>query len=124
MTQTTYRMFLTTRDINFRSATLRFVFSAHNPEINASVVSLARLYDYVDDKPVLTQRSLLRLLKLAKRAIGEMRLGWKRSSDPGDIMFAPLMSLDDVDRMGINHIEQTPQDREKTPTPRAPPNVI
>jgi hypothetical protein len=124
MTAATYRLFLTSRDINFRAATLRFVFSAHNPEVNASVLSLARLYDYLGDKPVLTKQALLRLLKLSKRAIGEMRFGWKRSSNPADIMFAPLMSLADVDRMGMSHLDETPERQpEAPPAGLAPRNV-
>jgi predicted Zn-dependent protease len=100
---TTYRVFLTTRDTNTRSGNFRFQFSAHNKALNCSVVSMARLLEYSNDRPMLTERAATRLLKMTKRAIGEMRLGWSRSADKSDLMYTPIMSLDDLDRLGLEH---------------------
>lgn len=121
---TTYRIFLTVKDINSRSANLRFQFSAHNKALNCSVVSLARLLDYVGERPVFTERSVSRLLKMTKRAIGEMYLGWKRSPDFGDIMYSPLMSLDELDKLGLEHTEKSPEQAPKPVLPQSSPNAI
>lgn len=123
-TPTTHRVFLTLRDINSRSANFRFQFSAHNKSIHSSVVSLARMLEYADKRPQLTERAALRLLKMVKRAIGEMRLGWTRSPDPNDLMYAPLMSLDDLDRMSLEHTEQANDREPASPGPRSPVKSI
>jgi predicted Zn-dependent protease len=120
-TSKTYRLFLTTKDINSRSGNFRFQFAFHDPALHCSIVSLARLVEYIDERPVLTNLSLSRLLKLTKRAIGENYLGWHRSADPMDVMFAPLMSLDDLDRMGNGHTEGG-KEKPTPPTPKAPSN--
>jgi predicted Zn-dependent protease len=114
---TTYRVFLSTRDINARSANLRFQFSAHNKALNCSVVSLARLLEYAGERPVLTERAISRTQKMIKRAIGEMYLGWKRSPNPDDIMYSPLMSLDELDKLSLDHAEEP---KEKAPPPYVP----
>jgi predicted Zn-dependent protease len=101
----TYRVFLTARDINGRSGNFRFQFSTHAPALRSSVVSMARLFDAVDNRPALTEASFDRLYKLVTRAIGEHHFGWQRSSDPGDVMYAPLMSVNELDRMGTSHAE-------------------
>jgi predicted Zn-dependent protease len=121
MTPKTYRLFLTTKDINARSANFRYQFSYHDTSLRCSVVSLARLVEYVDERPVLTNRALGRLLKMTKRAIGEMYLGWHRSTDPNDVMFAPLMSMDDLDRMGSDHTEGG-KEKPEAPVPKTPSN--
>jgi predicted Zn-dependent protease len=95
----TCRVFLTMRDINAESADFHFVFAQHNPDLNCSVVSMARLLD--DGKQ--TDKALWRTFKLVKRAIGEMHLGWRRSTERRDLMYAPLMSVTDVDRLGLEH---------------------
>ena len=99
----TYRLFLTMRDINSRSANFRFSFSTHAPALNCSVVSLARLLEYDRGPPYMSERSALRQPKMAKRATAEMLLGWRRSVDPTDVMYAPLRGLEDIDRMGLEH---------------------
>lgn len=100
---TTYRIFLTLRDINSRSGNFRFQFSAHNKSLNCSVISLARLLEYTNNQPVFNERASTRLMKMTKRAIGEMRFGWPRSTDRSDLMYSPIMSLDDLDRLGLEH---------------------
>ena len=121
---TTYRIFLTIKDINARSANLRFQFSAHNKTLNCSVISLARLLEFAGERPVLTERSISRLQKMTKRAIGEMYLGWKRSLDPSDIMYSPLMSLDELDKLGLDHAETQPEQAPRPTLPQSSPNAI
>ena len=123
-TATTYRIFLTIKDINARSANLRFQFSAHNKTLNCSVISLARLLEFAGERPVLTERSISRLQKMTKRAIGEMYLGWKRSLDPSDIMYSPLMSLDELDKLGLDHAETPPEQTPRPTLPQSSPNAI
>jgi len=104
----TYRLFLTARDINAQAGGFRFQFSMHNPTLNASVVSMARLFEFAGGEVRLTNLTGARVVKLAKRAVGELHLGWKRSTDPEDLMYAPLMGLEDLDRIGNEHREEAP----------------
>lgn len=99
----TYRLFLTTRDINAQSGGFRYQFSMHSPNLNCSVVSMARLFDIENGERRVSLRTGERVVKLAKRAVGELHLGWQRSTDPEDLMYAPLMSVDDLDRIGNEH---------------------
>ena len=101
----TYRLFLTARDINAQAGGFRFQFSMHNPTLNASVVSMARLFEFVDGEVRLTNLTGARVVKLAKRAVGELHLGWKRSTDPENLMYAPLMGLEDLDRIPNTHFK-------------------
>ncbi|XYJ09786.1 hypothetical protein ACSUZJ_20765 [Telluria sp. B2] len=104
----TYRLFLTTRDINSQSGGFRYQFSLHSPNLHCSVLSMARLVDIDNGAPRVTMRTGERMVKLAKRAVGELHLGWRRSTDPGDLMYAPLMSVEDLDRIGNKHREEEP----------------
>jgi len=107
LTPATYRVFLTTRDINGESGALRFNFATHMQSLQSSVVSMARLVDYgtAAVEPDVRTQALERMHKMVKRAIGELHLGWRRSTDPADLMYAPLMSVDDIDRLGNEHRE-------------------
>lgn len=104
VSKSTYFLILTTKDINSNNGNFRFQFSTHSKELNTSVVSMARLFEYVDGKPVANDLVLTRLYKMTKRAIGEMYLGWKRSVNRKDVMYSPIMSLDDLDSIGVNHV--------------------
>ena len=42
----------------------------------------------------------LRTYKMTKREIGIVHFGYPRSTDVKDLMYSPIMSLEDVDRMG------------------------
>lgn len=99
----TYRVFLTMRDINAKAGGFRFQFSMHQPELNSSVVSMARLLEEGASRYHPTERAAQRMFKMVKRAVGELHLGWRRSTDPADLMFAPLMSVADIDRVGLAH---------------------
>jgi hypothetical protein len=61
---------------------------------------------------------------MTKRAIGEMYLGWKRSPNFGDIMYSPLMSLDELDKLGLDHTENPPEQSPRTVLPQSSPNSI
>lgn len=102
---TTYYLLLTGFDINSNGIRSRYVFSWHNTGLNASVLSAARLLEYRDGKPIIDSQFYGRLIKMSKRAVGEVHLGWKRSNNPQDVMYSPIMGLQDIDRIGVNHLE-------------------
>ncbi len=102
----TYFIVITDRDINSRSQNFRFQYSLHSPMANTSVLSIARLLYNDDGSRADNERVGARAMKLLVRIVGEMRLGWKRSSDAKDVMYAPIMSIDDIDRMDIGHTLQ------------------
>lgn len=97
----TYFIVLTSRDINSRSGNFRFQYSLHNPMASTSVLSIARLLVDREGQPAGNDVAAARVLKMLLRIVGEMRMGWRRSSDPADLMYAPLMSNDDIDRMDL-----------------------
>ncbi|KQV95668.1 MULTISPECIES: zinc metalloprotease [unclassified Roseateles] len=99
----TYFIVVTDRDINSRERNFRFQYSAHSPMARTSVLSLARLGASKDGKPASAELIGLRLQKMLMRIVGEMKLGWTRTTDPTDLMYAPIMSIDDIDRMSLTH---------------------
>jgi len=99
----TYYLLLTGYDINAASRRTRFVFSWHHPASNSSVLSVGRLLEFQGNQPKIDSRFYDRVFKMSKRAIGELHLGWKRSNDPTDVMYSPIMSLDDLDRLSLRH---------------------
>ena len=108
----TYYIVLTDRDINSKSLNFRFQYSMHSPMANTSVLSVARMRYANDGSPATADMVASRVAKMLLRIVGEMRLGWKRVNDPTDLMYAPIMSIDDVDRMSLVH---TVQRRKPTP---------
>ena len=102
----TWFIVLTDRDINARSQNFRFQFSMHSPMQRTSVLSVARLLYARDGTPAPGEVVSARAQKMLMRIAGEMRLGWQRSSDPADLMYAPIMSVDDIDRMDLVHTVQ------------------
>ena len=97
----TYFIVLTDRDINARSQNFRFQFSMHSPMQRTSVLSVARLLTAKDGSPAPGEVVSARVQKMLMRTVGEMRLGWQRTTDPADLMYAPIMSVDDIDRMEL-----------------------
>ncbi len=98
----TYYIVLTNRDINSKTLNFRFQYSMHSPMVSTSVLSTARLqYDYagIQSPPNVVAT---RVAKMLLRIVGEMRLGWKRTNDPSDVMYAPIMSIEDIDRMNLS----------------------
>lgn len=102
----TYFIVLTDRDINSRSQNFRFQYSLHSPMARTSVLSVARLLYDKDGAPASSEIVGARVQKMLMRIVGEMKLGWKRTSDPADLMYAPIMSIDDIDRMSVSHSVQ------------------
>ncbi|HEY8906197.1 MAG TPA: hypothetical protein VIM63_09185 [Rhodoferax sp.] len=103
----TYYIVLTNRDINSKSRNFRFQYSSHSPMANTSVLSITRLMYTSAGAPVANEVVDKRVTKMLLRIVGEMRMGWKRTSDPADLMYAPIMSIDDVDRMSLSHTLQS-----------------
>ena len=99
----TYFLLLTGIDINTSTRRTRFVFSWHSSTYHASVLSVARFLEFQGKEPKIDSRFYDRLFKMSKRAIGELHLGWKRSNDPRDVMYSPIMSLDDLDSLNMGH---------------------
>lgn len=99
----TYFIVLTDRDINSRSQNFRFQYSMHSPMTRTSVLSVARLLYDKDGTPAPNEVVGTRVQKMLMRIVGEMKLGWKRTGDPTDLMYAPIMSIDDIDRMSVSH---------------------
>lgn len=103
---TTYFIVLTERDINSRSRNFRFQYSMHDPTARTSVLSVARLLYTKEGAPAPIELVSARLQKMLMRIVGEMKLGWQRTTDPTDLMYAPIMSIEDVDRMSLVHTVQ------------------
>lgn len=112
----TYFIVLTNRDINSSNRNFRFQYSLHSPMANTSVLSLARLLYTRDGEAATPDVVGTRVGKMLLRIVGEMRLGWKRTNDPGDIMYAPIMSIDDIDRMDLPRTVRTRKDSAATDT--------
>jgi predicted Zn-dependent protease len=107
----TYFIVLTDRDINSRAQNFRFQYSFHSPMARTSVLSVARLLYEKDGSVAPVDVIGLRAQKMLMRIVGEMKLGWKRTTDPTDLMFSPIMSIEDIDRMSIVHSVQSRQAR-------------
>lgn len=102
----TYFIVLTDRDINARSQNFRFQFSMHSPMQRTSVLSVTRLLYAKDGSPAPGDVVSARVQKMLMRIVGEMRLGWQRTSDPADLMYAPILSVDDIDGMDLRQTVQ------------------
>lgn len=96
--QTSY-VLLTARDINARARNNRFLFSWHVPDQRVSIVSTARLQPAGAMTAQTRALTATRLKKMTRRAIGEMQLGWQRSAQRDNPMYAPLNSVADIDRL-------------------------
>ncbi|EIP99987.1 putative Zn-dependent protease [Opitutaceae bacterium TAV1] len=87
-------------DLNLGDARQRYVYSAHFPQQHLSVVSLARLRDAfygTRDTPELTER---RLYKITKAAIGAQYYRLPPSASLDSVMFSPVSTRYDIDRLG------------------------
>ena len=81
---------------------LNYVFSSHFTG-RVSIIATGRLMPYgVLDKNKAAKIYGLRLLKLVKRTIGQQYFGLPRSDRKDSLMFSPLMSTDDLDRISSN----------------------
>jgi len=95
-------------DINDREQRLRFIFGKNDLEGRTSVLSTARMGYSTTTVEGTAEQVYLRLYKMTKRAIGEQYFGYRRSSDIRDVMYAPIMSLADIDAMGTSFAERSP----------------
>jgi len=75
----------------------RFVFGTWS-EAHLGVISTARMGARLG--PFERQIELARLRKMLTRYIGFMYFGLPESTDPKSVLYAPLLSLDDLDTMG------------------------
>jgi predicted Zn-dependent protease len=99
LTNTAY-IVLTQRDINMNDRKLRFNFAIHHYDTRTSLVSSARMSGPRNGKAANLEIITARFKKMVKRSIGLVYYHYPHSSDIYDLMFAPIMSLDDVDRIG------------------------
>jgi predicted Zn-dependent protease len=92
---------LTQRDINTPDRSLRFTFAVHVKAYKTAVLSSARLV-LGKENGAMADIEIIhrRVVKMVKRQIGDVYYGYQRSTDISEIMYSPIMSLDDVDRMG------------------------
>jgi hypothetical protein len=67
------------------------------------LISAARMHPEPESSASGSQQLQSRFIKMTKRAIGQMVLNWERSSDIKDLMYSPIMSLDDIDHLGNRH---------------------
>jgi predicted Zn-dependent protease len=91
---------LTRRDINSGDRSLCFNFASGEPTSRVVVVSTARLALNLKNTNIGRDVFWLRTYKMTKREIGIVHFGYPRSTDVKDLMYSPIMSLKDVDRMG------------------------
>ena len=92
---------LTQRDLNTQSRALRFVFASHNSQYRIAVVSSARLVLGAQPGQLADPETVrARIKKMVKRSLGDVYYGYPRSTDLHDLMYSPIRSLDDVDKMG------------------------
>lgn len=96
---------LTNEDINYSKSGLRYVFSSHYEGV--SVISLARVNPMnfgarvsLIAVPFAQQKILDRAIKLINKAIGYGLYKYEASSNVSNVMYGPIMSLDDLDQVG------------------------
>ena len=112
-TNTAY-VVLTQHDLNMQNRALHFVFSAHNRQHRIAIVSSARLALGIAGGRATDETIRARVRKMVKRSIGDVFFGYPRSTNIRDLMYSPIMSLTDVDRMGDDFLPQN-----ATPEPAA-----
>lgn len=95
---------LTMRDINDKSRQLRFLFAQHDKSKQTSVISTARMRYGTPTQPATADMVFLRVYKMTKRTIGDQYMELPRSGNINDVMYSPIMSLDDLDALGIQYL--------------------
>ena len=92
---------LTRRDIGPPDKSLNFVFIRHDHATKISVVSAARMLFDQQRKQVAPDVIHTRLRKMLLRTIALQYYELQRSTDIGDVTYSPLMSVGDLDQMGL-----------------------
>lgn len=92
---------LTSRDIGPPDKSLNFVFTQHDHAQKISVVSAARMLFDQQGKQVSPEIIQTRLRKMLLRTIGLQYYELQRSSDIRDVTYSPLMSVGDLDQIGL-----------------------
>jgi|JI6StandDraft_1071083.scaffolds.fasta_scaffold104515_1 hypothetical protein len=87
----------------YRSQSLRFLFASNDKISHTSVISVVRMFATTPTVEGTQAQVGLRMYKMVKRAIGEQYFGLPRSASIADIMYAPIMSLEDIDAMGVDY---------------------
>ncbi len=115
---------LTTRDIKNPDDDLRFVFAEHFPVPKISVISAARMTYWGKNMTAPSEIILARVHKMLLRTVGIQYYAMPRSADIHDIMFSPLLSLDDLDALtpNLNNVPapSRPSKQESSPHPANP----
>jgi predicted Zn-dependent protease len=92
---------LTSRDIAPADKSLNFVFTQHDHSQKVSVVSAARMLFDQQGKQATINVIQTRLRKMLLRTIALQYYGLQRSTDIADVTYSPLMSVGDLDQMGL-----------------------
>lgn len=86
-------------DMNSGKFRFRYLFSQHNVEKKISAVSLARInpasFGEQPDRALLSSRAL----KLVNKALGYHLYSYEPSSDLNNVMYGPIMGLEDLDKV-------------------------
>lgn len=109
-TNNEYCVVLTNRDINTKNSGLRYLFAQHHKGI--SVVSLARLSDAnygvqlnLLSVPIIFEKTLDRATKMINKGVGLGYYSYALSTDKRSVMYAPIMSLADLDSVGTWYLD-------------------
>ncbi|MGH8648993.1 MAG: hypothetical protein ACREUP_06765 [Burkholderiales bacterium] len=92
---------LTSRDIGPPDKSLNFVFIRHDHAQKISVVSAARMLFDQQGKQATPDVIQTRLRKMLLRTIALQYYELQRSTDIADVTYSPLMSVGDLDQMGL-----------------------
>lgn len=91
---------LTNRDINNADFLLRYVFASHFDEVCLSVISTARLNPVNYGRPANDILVMERLMKMINKSIGLNYYKYRISANWESVMYGPIMSPQDLDRVG------------------------
>ncbi len=88
-------------DMNSNEFRLRFLFSMHFFNDRTTVLSLARIDPRSYRQPANHDLVVDRATKLINKALGFHLYGYQASSDMGNVMYGPIMGLDDLDQVNM-----------------------
>ncbi len=94
----TFSLVITDLDINSEGSHARYNYATHFNHL--SVVSTARIDPKNIGEQENEQLKKARLFKLINKAIGQQVYGYATSSDIRSVMYGPITSLQDLDKMG------------------------